>query len=100
VIWSEEIHCFMDTYQLRNTQSYLVWNKAIFSCQIPQSNIQFNFCRNGIHCISIRTQNTATNLQKQLMKPFRAEFHMPLIILFFTVQLSVTCPRLPKHSTW
>jgi hypothetical protein len=24
VIWSEEIHCFMDTYQLRNTQSYLV----------------------------------------------------------------------------
>lgn len=52
VIMSEEIHCFIGTSQLRNTQFYLVWHKAVFGCQIPQSNIQFNFCRNDIHHIS------------------------------------------------
>lgn len=54
VILSEELYCFMDTSQLRNTQFYLVWHKAVFGCQIPQSNIQFNSCRKT----SIMNQNT------------------------------------------
>lgn len=34
VIMSEEIHRFIGTSQLRITQFYLVWHKAVFSCQI------------------------------------------------------------------